>query len=180
MNSCRILVRCQLQMTYCSQAWQPNKSNLAKFEKVQEIATKWILNASFEYKDRLLQLKLLPLSLYVEMHNLLLLISLDRNEYDVVVDLPRVTEDKTRQHTRGELTIGTNRLYKTDENFFHRTKLLYNIIIRVYTSYGKYLNKDTISKIYWDYFLRKYDKRDKCTWRIVCKCDHCNNWKKLD
>ena len=97
-------------LTYCSQAWQPNKSNLAKFERVQEIATKWILNASFEYKDRLLQLKLLPLSLYVEMHNLLLLISLDRNEYDVVVDLPRVTEDKTRQHTRGELTIGTNRL----------------------------------------------------------------------
>ena len=32
-------------------------------------------------------------------------------------------EEKTRQHSRGEHAVNKNRLNKSDENFFHRTKL---------------------------------------------------------
>ena len=74
-------------LTYCSQAWYASKTNLSKFESLQIKATKWIVNGQVSgYKERLLKLKLLQLSMYAEMHDLLLLISLDRKEYDVEIE----------------------------------------------------------------------------------------------
>ena len=37
-----------LILTYCSQAWSPSRANLVSFERVQEMATKWILNCNLE------------------------------------------------------------------------------------------------------------------------------------
>ena len=49
-------------LMYCSQAWLPNRINMYKIEKVQIMATKWILGNSLQsYKERLISLKLLPL-----------------------------------------------------------------------------------------------------------------------
>ena len=150
-------------LTYCSQAWYASKTNLSKFESLQIKATKWIVNGQVsEYKERLLKLKLLPLSMYAEMHVLLLLISLDRNEYRI------------------EFEIKNNRLAKVDENFFHRTKHLYNIVSRVYRNYGEVFNKQTITNICWGYFTKSFNQLNKCTCRIMCKCGTCNIWKKTN
>ena len=74
-------------LTYCSQAWYASKTNLSKFESLQIKATKWIVNGKVSgYTENLLNLKLLPLSMYAEMHNLLLLISLHKNENDVEIE----------------------------------------------------------------------------------------------
>ena len=84
------------------------------------------------YKGRLLKLKLLPLSVYAEIYDLLLLISLDWNEYDVEIEnMKRRNESNTRQNSRDEFEIKNNRLAKADEKFFHQTKHLYNIVSRV-------------------------------------------------
>ena len=95
-------------------------------------ATSWILSArNCIYKEKLIALKLLPLSLYVEMHDLLLLLSLLDNKFDIKVTFEYHDFEKTRQSARGELKIAKNPLRKTDENFLHRTKLLYNIFSKV-------------------------------------------------
>ena len=39
-------------ITYCSQAWSPNRANLVSFERVQVMATKGILNCNLDYKER--------------------------------------------------------------------------------------------------------------------------------
>ena len=112
-------------VTYCSQAWFPNKSQI----KLQKIATKWILSEKQSYKQRLVTLNLLPLSLYIEMYDLLYLIALKQVKYDVELsNLDSIQESTTRQHSRGELQINKNRLVRSDENFFHRTKILYNLV----------------------------------------------------
>ena len=73
-------------LTYCSQAWYASKTNVSKFE-IQIKATKWVVNGQVSgYKERLLKLKLLPLGRYAEMHDLLLLILLDGNVYDVEIE----------------------------------------------------------------------------------------------
>ena len=167
-------------ITYCSQAWSPSRANLVSFERVQVMATKWILNCNLDYKGKLVKLKLLPLCLYVEMHNLLMYLSLVNSKYDISIAVESSKEEKTRQHSRGEHAVNKNRLNKSDENFFHRTKLLHNIVIKLYEEYGNQLDKKSISKLYWDYFVRKFNYLNRCTWRIICECIHCNNWKKLN
>ena len=71
-------------LTYCSQAWLPNRINLYKIEKVGIMATKWIQENSLKsYRERLITLKLFPLCHYVEMHHLLLLLNIIRNKFDI-------------------------------------------------------------------------------------------------
>ena len=136
--------------TYCSQAWSPSRANLESFERVQVMATKWIPNCNLDYKGRLVKLKLLPLCLYVEMHGLLMYLSLVKSQYDISIAVESSKEAKTRQHSRGEHAVNKNRLNISDENFFHRTKLLHNIVIKHYEEYGNQLDKKSISKLYWD------------------------------
>ena len=132
-------------ITYCSQAWSPSRANLVNFERVQVMATKWILNCNLHYKGRLVKLKLLPLCLYGEMHDLLMYLSLGNSKYDISIAVESSKEEKTRQHSRGEHAVNKNRLNKSVENFFHRTKLLHNIVIEHYEEYGNQLDKKSIS-----------------------------------
>ena len=57
--------------------------NLQDFEKVPHYATKWILGSNIKYRNRLLSLGILPLSLYVEMHDLRFLFSMRNGDYDI-------------------------------------------------------------------------------------------------
>ena len=128
---------------YASQTWLPNKGNLAEFEKVRHHATKWIIGSDLSYRNRLIKLHILPLSLYVELHDLLMLLSIKTGEFDVESSIEIETIcDNTRQSNRGEFKL-SKPLNKTNENFFRRTKLLYNYVFRVYKSFGKFLNKAT-------------------------------------
>ena len=102
---------------------------MKEIEKLQKIATKRILSEKQSYKQRLVTLNLLPLRLYIEMHNLLYLIALKQGKYDVELsNLDSIQESTTRQHSRGELQINKNRLVRSYENFFHRRKILYNFL----------------------------------------------------
>ena len=115
-----------------------------------------------DYRERLLKLKLPTHILYAEMHNLLLLISLDRNENDVVIEnMKKKNESNTRQISRGEFETKKNRLAKADEHFFQRTKHLYSIVSQVYRNYGGVLNKQTITNIYWEYFPKSFNQLNK-------------------
>ena len=142
--------------------------------------TKWILGISIQsYKERLISLKLLPLCHYVELHHLLFL-AITRNEFDITTNFKTLEDERTRQRCRGELKIENNRLVKSDEKFFHRTKQLYNVVNRSIQKFGGNISKHTITKAYWHFFTTQFSLTNKCSWRIICRCDNCNNWKKLD
>ena len=82
------------------------------------------------------------------MHDLYLM-ALKQGKYDVELsNVDSIQESTTRQHSRGELQINKNRLVRSDENFFHRTKILYNLVLKVYSNYGRSLNKNAVSKFF--------------------------------
>ena len=57
-------------LTHCSPVWHTNRTSMK--ELVQKRVTRWISRTSqVDYKTRLIQLKLLPNNLYIEMHDLL-------------------------------------------------------------------------------------------------------------
>ena len=75
-------------ISYASQAWFANKTESKDIERIQRKATSWIIsNWEISYKQRLTTLKLLPLSYYFELHDLLMLISLLKGSYNIKIPI---------------------------------------------------------------------------------------------
>ena len=70
-------------LTHCSPVWHANRTSMKELELVQKRVTKWICRTSqVDYKTRLIQLKLLPIDLYIEMHDLLTFCKLVAHQYN--------------------------------------------------------------------------------------------------
>ena len=98
---------------------------------------KWILNQNQSNRNRL---NLLSLSLDVEMHNFLLLLSLIQENYELDINDIDDAVETTRQSERSENRVTKAGISRTNDNFFRRTKLLFNIS-RVANEHKKALNK---------------------------------------
>ena len=71
-------------LSYGSEVLLLNNAAMKTIESVQRRATAWILSDSkSSYKKRLETLKILPVSLYFEMHDLLLLSSIVTGKVDI-------------------------------------------------------------------------------------------------
>ena len=70
------LVMVRPKLLYCSQIWQPRLvKDFLQLEKVQRLATKYILNDyTLSYSSRLKKLELLPLTMMLELNDILFLI----------------------------------------------------------------------------------------------------------
>ena len=70
-----MLVRCHL--AYCPQIWRPHLLQDSRvIEQLQRRATRYIISSSMDYKSHLANLSLLPLTLWLESLDLILLIKL--------------------------------------------------------------------------------------------------------
>ena len=99
-------------------------------ERVQKKATSLILNNwELNYKKRLGKLNLLPLSLYIELHDLLLLISFLSGNYIISIPISRNPNCDDQPITRQFELININqtRTKKADENFWRRSSQILNI-----------------------------------------------------
>ena len=163
-------------LSFASQVWYPSKTDMKSIEKIQHKAKRWIWVENDEYHQRLETLNILPLSMYMEMHDVLYLLSILEGNYHVPEDkLPKRIENETR--LKHEFELPKHRLQKSDENFFFfRAAKLYNII-RITTE--KPMTKKLLTEMYQNYFHRSYNELDSCTWRLLCNCGICNPMKKL-
>ena len=162
-------------LTYASEVWFPSKLESKALEKVQKTATKWIGSSKDDYKTRLARLEILPISMYMELHDLLLLLSIMKGNYNIRRSkIPNIKLTETRQNN--EFEIPKHRLRKCDENFWTRATRLYNIVRK---TTDKPLSKKLLTQLYTSFFHRRYNELDSCSWRILCNCGNCNPLKKL-
>ena len=154
-------------LSYASQVWYPNKKELRLIEKLQKRAFKWILGESSDcYSTRCKKLKILPLSLYIEMHDLLFFLCVTKGKYDIDNDKYIQISNasiETRQASRGDFKLPCFSKHRSQHNFWYRGALL----------------KLEVTKLYWKYVNQRYTENNLCTWRILCFCDNCNNYGKL-
>ena len=168
-------------ISYASQAWFANKTESKGIERIQRKATSWIIsNWEISYKQRLSTLKLLPLSYYFELHDLLMLISLLKGSYNIKIPIKTNNNEGLLSTRQNELiTINKTRTRKADENFWKKTSYLLNIIRKIGNVDLDQIDKKYLTKIYWNYFFKSYSEVNLCSWAFNCSCGHCNPVQKL-
>ena len=124
------------------------------------------------YKERLQ--RLLPLSLFIEIHELLLFISVIRNNYEYnIIQFATCIRISTRKKDRNKFQVPKTRLKKTNTDFFVRCLAFFNIIIRNTPKQLSEIRKSATAETYWKFFAQ-YSEMDSCTWLILIQCGICN------
>ena len=95
-------------ISYGSNSWKQGKIELSQIESVQKKGANWITGAKMPYKEQLIKLNLLPLSLYHELHVILLFAKVLTGKVDLNWKLH---VSKTEPGTTG---------YQTTRNFICR------------------------------------------------------------
>ena len=147
-----------------SQVWYPSKSEMKEIEKVQQKATSWILNETIGYKERPRALKMLQLSIKIELHDILFLQSVMDGKYNVKDESIAVSVRNSTTRQSSDFELSKNRFHKTDEIFWTRAPKL---------------AKKQLTECYFNYFKNSCNQLDTCIWRVLCSCGSCNPYQKL-
>ena len=172
------LVRSQL--TYCSQIWRPALiKDIKKLEKLQRRATKFILGyhlSGLDYKDRLIQLKLLPLMHFFELSDIMFLVNSLKDpsdrfnilEYIQMKDLNTPLSDKpSLKHFR----CSSN---QSLHFYFNRLPRLWNKLPAVDLFESSNTIKCKIGKALWSHSIDNFDSGNVCTFHFLCLCFRCS------
>jgi hypothetical protein len=164
----------------------PTKRCLSKIESVQRRSSKFILcNNTIDYKNRLVQCKLLPLSLRRQFLDCIFL-------YNNIHELNNA--DIGYEFMSGNIDIRTRYQVGIDDLMLKKRHTRYDLYDRFYTNRITYiwnkipyeirsleLNelgnnstlKRSLKKWFWDYFIEYFDTSNTCTWIVNCRCQDC-------
>ena len=173
-----------LFVSYGSSLWKPSKRDLKIIESVQKKATEWILSPTQEYKDRLISLHIIPLSLHHELHIPLLLHKIPTKKTDLKWKKIKSVKKKGQARYASMTNYESKqfRLQKSESDFFLRACNITN-------AWKEYLKfnimehenlKELITNVFWRYFKEKLNKNYPCSWRIDCRCMNCKNIRILN
>ena len=166
--------------SYCSQIWKPRYvKDILCLERVQRRSTKYILNDYFtDYKSRLQILHLLPIALWLDLHDLLFLVKWlqdQENNFDIHLYITFHTT-RTRSDSTGHLlNINYTRTSAAGHFYFNRIVLLWNSIkppINLPDSFQVIRYK--LINFLWSYFINHFNPLDTCTYHLVCPYNNCH------
>ena len=112
-------------MMYASCCWHASVRSMRNLEAVQKRVTRWILPHCENYKERLLFLNLLPVSLYLQFTDLRMLSKLIGGCFDFDSSAHLAIRMNFRQN-KLEFKVERSRLLKGDTNFCCRAPRLVN------------------------------------------------------
>ena len=186
--SCSITIKRSLYLTlvrshliYCSPIWRPQlKKDIVKLEKLQRRATKFITSSDLDYKSRLIDSKLLPLSLWLEAQDVLFLIKLMNDPPDNfnITDYISFVSSSTRAATMNRIkrTIPLKpRLNSTRHFYFNRMVRLWNSLPNIDLQLPFNSIRRHILGIFWQVFIQQFDVNNSCTWFVSCPCTKCTS-----
>ena len=129
------------------------------------------------YTERVKFLKLFPLTMYFELHDILYLVSLLKNKLDIDLNtIIHKNESRTRQATCGEIAVHATRLKKSNENFSVRSNVLYIYFSQnVDSEHPNYDSlKTSLTNTFWKFFSRSFAENNLCMLNILCWGRNCN------
>ena len=160
-------------ITFASNTLHPSRGSMRLIECFQKGALKWITgyrNAS--YFENMVSLRLLPLPMFLQLNDLLLLSKLYHDKENV---LPLI---ETYEHHCGRVKsrlfkIPKLRTEKIRESFYFRAaKVANNLPEEIDFSQPLGLKRRILSFM-WDRLMLNFNERVVCTWTIFCDCSDC-------
>ena len=170
------LVRSQLQ--YCSILWKPYLiKHIQQLGRVQRRATKYILNDfTSDYKSRLIQTQLLPLTYILDLSDVMFFIKSLRNHHDGFI-----INNYTKFVTGNTCSASSNKLHQTrstnniNNNFyFNRLPRIWNALPTIDLNEHPTRIKNKLSEYLRKHFLSNFDPANTRSFSISCPCINCS------
>lgn len=167
-------------LEYCPQVWGgTTKANIMSIERVQRHATNFILGyPGLDYKERLSELHLLPLSYRREYLDLCFIYKCLHSEYNIdVFQFINIVEGgrETRFNNntmRLRADICSTETFK--RSYFNRIVNAWNLLpdhIRLCPDTENF--KKMVKDFYYLLLTDNFDAENVCTWRVYCHCTRC-------
>ena len=167
-------------LVHCCQIWRPFKIQDSKLlESLQRKASMFILNDfQTDYKLRLQQLKILPLTLWLEIQDILFFITLikfppDNFNIKNYVQFSTTISSSAASRKIRPVTTQSPRLNITKLYYFNRIVCIWNSLPYVDLNLSFTSLRKSIYDLYWDYLFSIYDPGDPCSWSRACLCTRC-------
>ena len=155
-------------LTYGMQVSHANTNSLSALELFQARVTKWIDHEP-DYKKRLHRLNLLPISLYIELHDILLLSRIvnDKYNYDWEPKVRFPPSDKRTRAAESELFVLPKlRLSSSRQNFWYRSIAIHQATKKDIDLLSPTIKED-LTKVFKEYFANSYNYHIKSTWKMT-------------
>ena len=158
-------------ITYASQCWYATTTSLRKLEALQKRVVKWI---TFDHDHRrgLISANLLPLSLYLQLLDLMMLskiingrCDIDYSRFLTITNQPNSIYP-TRLGLQTRFVIEKPRTRKEDQCFWYRAPAAANRIATAVDFFNEVNLKSRIIEYLWHHFLNKYQECDSDSWRV--------------
>lgn len=168
------------KITYCSQLWRPRLiKDILRLESVQRRATKFILSLSrysldIDYKDRLLQLEILPLMYWYELQDILFLVkNLHSPDTMDIFKFVSFVKSPTRYGSHSKLRRSSTRTTTTKHFYFNRVVNLWNSLPCIDISLSYACIKHFLFEHFWYHFKHNFNSTNPCTFHYLCPCSSC-------
>ena len=162
------------QLTYCCQVWRPHLlKNIQVLERVQQRATKWILNDFItDYKSRLISLHLLPLMMSFEIHDISFFLKslLSPSEAFNILNFVSFTSSSGTRSSPADTPV----YISLSSILFHSSSsplelsYLSQFTLRVYSSSSLHSQASLMVSL-----LSSFDDSNSCSFRFKCPCSKC-------
>ena len=170
------LVRSQL--IYCSQIWRAHLiKDISTLERVQRRATKFILNDySMDYKNRLLDLHILPLMYIYGINNIIFFVKSYKKplpHFDIR-DFITFSTQSTRSASFLKLVHLRSQISDVYHFYFARLVRLWNSLPAIDITLPDHTIKRKITDYLWVNFKANFESSLPCSFHLLCPCNRCS------
>ena len=170
-----LLVRSHL--SYCSVLWRPHLlKDVEKLENIQRRATKYILNDyASDYKSRLISLNLLPLSMVLELNDIVFFLRSLQSPSDSfdILQFVSFSSTCTRSSSGFKLKHTPSTTNYGRHFYFVRLPHLWNALPTPDTSLSTNVLIQRIKSFFWSHFLQNFNPKCLCSFHYSCPCSKC-------
>ena len=166
------------KILYCSQLWRPHLiTDIKSLETVQRRATRFILkDTSLNYKERLLNLKILPLMMEYEINDVIFFVKCIKQptKYFNINEFVSFSTSNTRSSTSLKLRHSVSRNNYLSHFYFNRLPRLWNSLPCIDTDLSIATIRSKLHQYLWSKFITNFDPNGVCTYHYLCPCLTCS------
>ena len=159
-------------LMYGSSYCNLNRGDMRNLERFQRKVVSWITNSkTLSYIEQLRLSNLLPLPMYYQLNDLLLLSSLQQIQPTNTKQPVLLGNRSIRRDDYFDLK--KELLEKSRGEFLFRTQRIANRLHHSIDFGNQHGLKHRIVKQMWNDIIMRYKRENVCTWQMCCDCQHC-------